>query len=335
MSEQNKERLYGWAHPDDIRAYRQKHKTMLKKDKRTTLSNAIQKGVKNGDYLVLGGLGSVRNPMAAVYEIIRQEIGNLTLGGKASQHDGHILIASGNVTKAEVAYAFADEIRGLSRPARSAVESGRLEVLSETTNAGFQWRFTAAMKGLSFYPTRTALGTDTLHYSGSKTITDPFTNEPIELLPACYPDVAIIHVHRADRYGNCQIDGNITEDIEIAHAAKHVIITAEEIVHDDVITNDPALTRIPYFVVDSVVEVPFGSHPNQVPGVYSFDETHWKAWLEASLTDETVADYLDIFVFSSTDHYDYLEKVGGVRVLNELQKIEKGLSPYPSVARRG
>src|SRR5699024_11932091 len=68
MSEQNKERLYGWAHPDDIRAYRQKHKTMLKKDKRTTLSNAIQKGVKNDDYLVLGGLGSVRNPMAAGYE---------------------------------------------------------------------------------------------------------------------------------------------------------------------------------------------------------------------------------------------------------------------------
>src|SRR5690625_7569811 len=95
----------------------------------------------------------------------------------------------------------------------------------------------------------------------------PYTTLFRSLLPACYPDVAIIHVHRADRYGNCQIDGNITEDFEVAHAAKHVIITAEEIVHDDVITNDPALTRIPYFVVDSVVEVPFGSHHNQVQGV--------------------------------------------------------------------
>src|SRR5690625_1682483 len=217
MTEMNKEdqhaaKIYGWEHPDTMRAYRQEHKSMLKKDKLTTLSEAVKRGVKDKDYIVFGGLGSVRNPMAAVHEIIRQKIGNLTFGGKASQHDGHVLIAAGNITKAEVAYAFADEIRGLSRPARSAVESGHLEVLSETTNAAYQWRFTAAMKGLSFYPTRTALGTDTLQYSGSKTIVDPFTNEKVELLPACYPYLAIIHVHRADRYGNCQIDGNITED---------------------------------------------------------------------------------------------------------------------------
>lgn len=335
MVKENKERLYGWEHPDDMRAYRLKHKTMLKKDKQTTLAEAIEQGVKDGDYLTLGGFGAVRNPMAAVYEIIRQKVGNLTLGGKASQNDGNVLIASGNVTQIEVAYAFADEIRGLSRPARAAVESGRLKVLSETTNAAFQWRFTAAMKGLSFYPTRTSLGSDTLHYSGSKTITDPFTNEPIELLPACHPDVAIVHVHRADKYGNCQIDGNVTSDVEMAHAAKYVIITAEEIVHDEVISNDPALTKIPFFVVDAVVEVPYGSHPNQLPGEYSFDEDQWQRWLDASLEDDKITDYLNKYVHESTDHYDYLEKIGGLKVLHELKKIEKGLSPYPKVARRG
>jgi len=340
MTEMNKEdqhaaKIYGWEHPDTMRAYRQEHKSMLKKDKLTTLSEAVKRGVKDKDYIVFGGLGSVRNPMAAVHEIIRQKIGNLTFGGKASQHDGHVLIAAGNITKAEVAYAFADEIRGLSRPARSAVESGHLEVLSETTNAAYQWRFTAAMKGLSFYPTRTALGTDTLQYSGSKTIVDPFTNEKVELLPACYPDVAIIHVHRADRYGNCQIDGNITEDVEIAHAAKFVFITAEEIVADEVIMKDPALTKIPYFVVDAVVEAPYGSHPNQVPGLYSFDEKHWQTWLDASLTDEAVEAYLATYVYGSKDHFDYLDKIGGVRVLNQLEKVEKKLASYPHVARRG
>ena len=327
-------KLYGWEHPDKMREYRQKNKTMLKKDKLTTLSEAVKRGVKSKDYLVLGGFGSVRNPMAAVHEIIRQKIGDLTIGGKASQHDVHVLLSAGNITKAEVAYGFADEIRGLSRPARAAVESGRLRVLSETTNAGFQWRFTAAMKGLSFYPTRTSLGTDTLHYSGSKTIIDPFTNENVELLPACYPDVAIIHVHRADRYGNCQIDGNVTADIEIAHAAKFVLITAEEIVHDEVITNDPSLTKIPYFVVDAVVETPYGSHPNQVPGLYSFDEDHWQTWLDASLTDEAIEEYLETYIYGSEDHFDYLEKIGGVRVLNELGKIERKLAAYPKVARR-
>ena len=327
-------KLYGWAHPDEMRAYRQQHKSMVKRDKLTTIAEAVSRGVKEGDYVVFGGMGSVRNPLAAVHEIIRQKVGDLTIGTKGSQHDWQLLAASGNVTKAEVSYGFADEVRGLARPARAAVESGRLKVLSETTNAAFQWRFTAAMKGLSFYPTRSSLGTDTLQYSGSKTIVDPFTNEPVELLPACYPDVAIIHVHRADRYGNCQIDGNIAEDIEIAHAAKFVLITAEEIVHDEVIQNDPALTKIPYFVVDAVVETPYGSHPNQVPGLYSFDEDHWQIWLDASVSDEGVADYLETYVHGSKDHFQYLEKIGGVRVVNQLKKIEKKLAPYPKVAKR-
>ncbi len=327
-------KLYGWEHPDVMRAYRQQHKSMVKKDKTTTIAEAVSRGVKEGDYVVFGGMGSVRNPLAAVHEVIRQKVGNLTIGTKGSQHDWQLLAASGNVTKAEVSYGFADEVRGLARPARAAVESGRLQVLSETTNAAFQWRFTAAMKGLSFYPTRSSLGTDTLQYSGSKTIVDPFTNEPVELLPACYPDVAIIHVHRADRYGNCQIDGNIAEDIEIAHAAKFVLITAEEIVHDEVIQNDPALTKIPYFVVDAVVETPYGSHPNQVPGLYSFDEDHWQIWLDASVTDKGVEDYLETYVHGSKDHFQYLEKIGGVRVVNQLKKIEKKLAPYPKVAKR-
>ena len=326
--------LYGWEHPDKMREFRKKHKSMAKKDKTTTLKEAITRGVKQEDYIVFGGMGSTRTPTAAVHEIIRQGIGDLTIGANGSQHDWQLLSAAGNITKAEVAYGFADEVRGLFLPARRAVESGRLKVLSETTNAAFQWRFMAAAKGLPFYPTRSSLGTDTLAYSGSKTITDPFTNQPIELIPACYPDVAIIHVHRADRYGNCQIDGNVASDVEIAHAAKFVIITAEEIVHDEVIEKDPALTKIPYFTVDAVVEVPYGAHPNQVTGLYSFDETHWQEWLDASTKDETVKDYLDKYVFSSNDYYDYLEKIGGVRTLRQLEKIENKLADYPKVARR-
>lgn len=331
---QNEDKLYGWEHPDTMRAFRAEHKSMLKKDKITSIDEAVARGVKTGDYLVFGGMGSVRNPLTAVHEIIRQQIGDLTIAAKSSQHDWHLLAAAGLITQAEVAYGFADEIRGLSRPTRSAAETGKLKVLSEATNAGFQWRFTAAMKGLSFYPTRTALGTDTLQYSGSKTIIDPFTNEKVELLPACYPDVAIIHVHRADRYGNCQIDGNVAQDIEIAHAAKFVIITAEEIVHDSVIKSTPALTKIPFFLVDAVVEAPYGCHPNQLPGKYSFDEDHWQVWLDASLTDETVEEYIQEYIVGTKDFYEYLEKIGGVRTLRQLEKIENKLAPYPKVSKR-
>ena len=122
--------------------------------------------------------------------------------------------------------------------------------------------------------------------------------------------------------------------MEIAHAAKFVIITAEEIVHDEVIEKDPAQTKIPYFTVDAVVEVPYGAHPNQVAGLYSFDEVHWQEWLDASTKDETVKEYLDKYVYSSDDYYDYLAKIGGVRTLRELEKIENKLSDYPKVARR-
>lgn len=326
--------LYGWEHPDKMREYRLKHKSFVKKEKITTIEKAIADGLNKGDYLVFGGMGSVRTPIIAVHEIIRQQIGDLTIAAKGNQYDWQMLVAAGLVTKAEVAFGFSDEIRGLSRPTRAAAESGRLDIISEMTNAGFQWRFTAAMKGLSFYPTRSSLQTDTLHYSGSKTIIDPFTKENIELLPACYPDVAIIHVHRADRYGNCQIDGNITEDIEIAHAAKHVIITAEEIIDDAIVENEPYATKIPFFTVDAVVEAPYGCHPNQLPGKYSFDETHWQQWLDASLSDEAIEQYFAEYVLGTNDHYEYLEKIGGIRTLRYLEKIEQKQAPFPTVAKR-
>lgn len=327
--------LYGWAPPDEIREYRRIHKSAKKIDKRVTLKEAVECGVSQGDYVVFGGLGSVRNPMAAVYEIIRQNIGELTVAAKGSQHDWQLLVAAGLITKAEIAYGFGDEVRGLCPASRRAVKDGSLTILSETTNAAFQWRFSAAMRGISFFPSRTALGTDTLHYSGAKVIEDPFSGDKINLLPACYPDVAIIHVHRADKYGNCQIDGNIPNDIEIAHAAKKVIITAEKIVPESDFQKRPDQTKIPFFVVDAVVEVPYGSHPNQVPYAYSFDENHWMEWLKASKTDEGVKEYLDKFVHSIRNHHEYLEKIGGLSVLRKLEHIENGTIPHPKVSTRG
>lgn len=327
--------LYGWASTDEIREYRRNNKSTKKIDKRVTLKEAVSCGVNKRDYIVFSGMGSVRNPMAAVYEIIRQNIGDITVAAKGSQHDWQLLAAAGLITKAEIAYGFGDEIRGLCPASRRAVKNGTLEILSEMTNAGFQWRFSAAARGIPFFPSRTALGTDTLHYSGAKVIEDPFSGEKINLLPACYPDVAIIHVHRADKYGNCQIDGNITLDVELAHAAKKVIITAEKIVSDEEIQKRPDLTKIPYFVVDAVVEVPYGSHPNQVPYQYSFDEDQWMEWLKASATDEGVEEYLDQYIRSTKDHYEYLEKVGGLRKLRELENIENGTLPHPTVSTRG
>lgn len=311
---------------------RQKSRALV--EKVTSLDQAIRQGVKSGGYMAFGGLGEIRTPMAAVYEIIRQGIGDLTIATKGSQHDWYLLLAAGLITRIDASYGFADEIRGLSAPARRAVESGRARVIAETTNAGFQWRFKAAAMGLPFFPARTALGTDTLHHSGSKVIEDPFTHRPIELLPACYPDVAIIHVHRADRFGNCQIDGNVMEDMELAHAAKHLIVTTERLIPESEVRRQPDRTVIPYFMVDALVEVPYGAHPGNMPLLYSFDEAQWRIWLDASLTDEGVAGYFATYVREVADFDSYLQRVGGLSRLRQLERIEAGLDPYPPVATR-
>jgi hypothetical protein len=204
-------------------------------------------------------------------------------------------------------------------------------VVAENSNAGYQWRFLAGMMGVPFIPTRHMLGTETLEESCALVIEDPFTGKPIALLPACYPDVALLHVPRADIYGNCQIDGIYVEDLELSRAARRVLVTAEQIVDAEVIRREPWRTVIPYYVVDAVVEVPFGAHPCNMPYLYSFDEDHIAEWREMSRTAEGAQRYLDRYVLGVPDFEAYLELVGGVRRLNELRRKER-LDPAVAAA---
>ena len=135
--------------------------------------------------------------------------------GKTAVHDLDLLVGSGCVDKVEVAYSFGHELRGLSPASRRAVETGKCKVTGEISNAGYQWRFLAAMMGLPFIPTRVMLGTDTFAHSSAQTMIDPFSGKQVCLLPACYPDVAVIHVPRCDKFGNAQIDGIMVEDFEL------------------------------------------------------------------------------------------------------------------------
>jgi 3-oxoacid CoA-transferase subunit A/glutaconate CoA-transferase subunit A len=314
--------LLGWHDPDEQRRWIAENKSREQKDKRETISNAISKFVHDGDFLAMGGFGHDRVSMAAVYEIIRQGRRRLILSGKTAVHDSDLLIAAGCVDKIEVAYAFGHELRGLSPASRRAVESGRVLVAGEISNAALQWRFKAAAMGLPFMPCRVMLGTETFDYSSSMIIEDPFSGKPICLVPACYPDLAILHVHRCDKYGNCQIDGITVEDFELARAARRVIVTTEEIVTEDRIRSEPWRTSIPFFLVDAVIEVPYGCHPGNMPGLYYFDEAHIAEWLTLSRTAEGTESYLRKYVFEAKDFAAYLELVGGAKKLDYLQKLE-------------
>ncbi len=316
-------KLIGWHDPDENRQWIRENKSRELRDKRMTVTEAIATFVKDSDFIASGGFGHVRVSMAAVYEIIRQGRRNLTMAGKTAVHDSDLLIAAGCVNRIEVAYSFGHEIRGLSPASRRMVESGQCEVVGEISNAGYQWRFLAAMMGLPFIPARTMLGTDTLKHSSAKVVADPWTGKPICLLPACYPDVALIHVARCDVYGNAQVDGILVEDFELARAARRLILTTEEIIPSEQIRDEPWHTTIPFYLVDAVVEIPYGAHPCHMPYRYYFDEEHIRGWLERSKTTEGANEYLQEYVFGVADFDAYLEKIGGFKKLHELKLIEQ------------
>jgi glutaconate CoA-transferase, subunit A len=315
--------LLGWHDPDENRRWVQEHKSRQLRDKRMSVTEAVRRFVHDGDFVAFGGFGHVRVPMAVLYEIVRQRKRHLVMAGKTAVHDLDVLIGAGCVDRVEVAYSFGHELRGLSPAGRRAVESGQCKVVGEISNGGYQLRFLAGMLGVPFVPSRALLGTETLERSSCKVVTDPWSGKPVCLIPAAYPDVAMFHVPRCDRFGNAQIEGIVVEDFELARAARRVIVSAEEVVDESVIRSEPCRTVIPFYAVDAVCEVPHGAHPTQMPYLYYFDEAHIADWLRLARTPEGVEEYLERYVFPVPDFDGYLELVGGRRRLDELARIER------------
>jgi hypothetical protein len=149
-------------------------------------------------------------------------------------------------------------------------------------------------------------------------VRDPYSGKPVCLLPALNPDVSLIHVPQCDRYGNARIFGTCIAPDESAMASRKVIISAEEIVSEDEIRAQPAKTTIPYYLVDAVVELPFGSFPVGVPGYYQGSGEHSGALVQAARADR-MDEYLDRYVYGVASHRELLEKVVGLQELLELR----------------
>ena len=296
-------------------------------DKVTTVADAVARLVHDGDYLAIGGFGCARIPTAVVHEILRQNKQNLRFAGHTATHDFQLL-CGGNLTgrgktlsHVDVAYVVGLEARGLSPHARRVLESGEV-VCTEWSNYTLAVRFKAAAMGLPFLPARSLLGTDTFARSAACVITCPFTGERLAAIPALYPDVAAIHVHEADRYGNCRIRGTSVADLDVARAAKRLIITCERLIPGDEIRRDPTLTAIPFYCVDAVCEVPFGSYPGNMPYEYFSDERHLGHWLEVETELEGYKKFLDEHIHGVRDFDGYLHKCGGLARLQELRRQE-------------
>ncbi|MBI4377033.1 MAG: CoA transferase subunit A [Elusimicrobia bacterium] len=305
--------------PEGFRRWNRDHKDMRLRRKVMSEREAVKRFIKSGDYLGFELYGTVRCPLSVVREIVRQGPRRLRLAGQGLM-DVDFLLAAGLVESMDITYV-GYEAYGLSPILRRSVESGSLH-LTEWSNAALAWRFKAAAMGVPFLPARSMLGTDTFSYSNAKSITDPFTGLKVALLPALTVDCGVVHVHRADIYGNCQLDGISGFALEMARASKRLIVSAEHIIETEEILKRPEKTAIPFYLVDAVVHAPFGSHPGETCYLYARDEPHIKSYLESAKSAQGMRQYLDRYVYGVESHRDYLDLIG-LRRLRHLVR-ERG-----------
>lgn len=309
--------------PDGFRAYVREHKPRALTPKVMQEREAVARFVSDGDYLVYDCNYLQRGPASLIREIIRQRKRDLWIGAKFTYVALGLLVEAGCASRADVGF-FGSRGALYSR----ALRDGRLK-LYEYSNAVMTLRLRAGAQGISFIPTRSFGGTDGYLWSAARTIDDPFTGQPTVVLPALNPDVAIIHVHQADVYGNARVFGTGIAHIETALASKKVILSAEEVVDTESFRRDPGRTSIPWFTVDAVVPAPFGAYPGSCQGVYASDPAHI-AEVFAAMGRDRLAEYLDKWVYSVSGHDEMLEKHVGVSQLLDLRRretIREGYTP--------
>jgi glutaconate CoA-transferase subunit A len=277
-------------------------------NKLTSLQQAIHDHVHEGDVLYASGFTHLI-PFAAGHEIIRQEIGNLTLARATPDLIYDQMVAAGCARKVIFSYMGNPGVGSL-RFIRSEIEHGNLE-WEEYSHFGMISRLQAGASGMPFIPMNPTGAADLEKANPLiRRVTDPYSGKEVVVVPALNPDVAIIHVQRADQDGNAHIWGIIGEQKEAAFAASRVILTAEEIVDEEVIRSDPNRTLIPGFIVDAVCHTPYAAHPSYTQGYYDRDNAFYLEWDEISKTREGVQRYLDEWVYGVPDREAYWQKLG-------------------------
>jgi glutaconate CoA-transferase, subunit A len=284
-------------------------------DKVRSLHEAVATDVQDDDSVALGCALESLIPFAASYEIIRQKKRNLTLIGPISDMQFDQLIGAGCVKKI-IASWVGNVAAGLGHNYRRAAEAGIPQAIEIEDHSNFTigLGLQAGAWGLPFLPSRTVKGSDFRSGDQFASIRCPFTDEELLAVRAIRPDVAILHVQRADTHGNAQAWGNFGVMREAAMAAKKVIITCEEIVDHEVILSDPNRNMIPGFVVSSVVHEPFGSHPSPTQGYARRDDNFYFEYHKATRSREGFVQWLEKWVLQVKDHREFLDLLGADRV---------------------
>jgi glutaconate CoA-transferase, subunit A len=268
--------------------------------------------VHDGDSVGIGGSTMSRTPMGLIWAIIRAKRKKLSCSRCIISSDGDLLYGAGVSDHIITSWFSQGILWGVSKVLRHHVESGKA-CFDEWSHLAMGMRLRAGAMGVPFLPIRSMLGSDVLKQRPeAKEMTCPFTGEKLLLVPALNPDVALIHVQRCDPYGNAQMDGLQFMDIDLAMAANRVILTTERIVSNDQIRRSPDQTKIPFFAVDAVVELPFGCAPHECYGAYEPMMKHMEYYVELVNQDPVkgMQEYLDRYVYGPKSWNDFLNLIG-------------------------
>ena len=291
------------------------------RDKVVSLEEAAS-FVRDGDSVGIGGSTMSRTPMGMIWALIRAGRKGLTCSRSIVSSDGDLLLASGACDRIVTSWFSQGILWGVSKVMRHHVETG-IAHYEEWSHMAIGMRFRAGAMGVPLLPIRSMLGSDVRKLRPeAHDMICPFTGEKLLLVPALNPDVAVIHVQRCDAYGNAQIDGLQFMDIDLAMAADKVILTTERIVSNEQIRRAPDRTKIPFFAVDAVVELQFGSAPHECYGVYEPFFKHHDMYAELIRKEPAkgITEYLDRYFYGPKSWTEYLDLIGIGELLDAARR---------------
>lgn len=284
-------------------------------DKVTTASQAVDAYVADGDVIAVGGTNHARTPMALLWEVLRQGRSELSLSRPLTCYESELFIAHGAANRVITSWVGVGHGWGLARVLREYVEQGRA-TYEEWSHLGVGLRYKAGAMGMPYLPTMSMLGSDLAARLDLKYTECPYTGQMLYAIPSLNPDVALIHVQRADSAGNAQIDGYELMDADVARAAQRVIISAEELVSTDELRQEPARTIIPAFAVDAVVVQPLGAYPHECYGYYDTDLTEFSDYMQSVREhgSDGARRYVNNVLSQHDDFDSYISSIDGDRI---------------------
>jgi len=283
-------------------------------DKRTT-AEAATALIRDGDHVAIGGTLYSRTPMALVFALLRHRRRHLTVSRPLACYEIELFLSAGMLDRIVTSWVGIGLPWGLAPIFRHYVENGKASY-DEWSHLAMGLRYKAGAMGVPFLPSLTMLGSDLAAALDLQTVSCPYTGQRLAAVPALNPDVTLIHAHRADMFGNAQVDGYPHMDADMARAARTVIVSAEQIVSPDEIAAWPDRTLLPHFAVDAVVEAPYGAYPHECYGRYGPDLAHFDAYAAAAREHGAAGGlrYVEENVDAHADFAGFLAAAGPARL---------------------